>query len=156
MKCRLTHPLLLLGGLCLIHVSCCTTVIPLCESGNCTTALVRKEGTARAAKVRTIDCEEDKKYFCFRGRCQFILELNEFHCRCQKGYIGERCMYLEIESVTQPMSKEYVALSVVLSVLLVVVVALCSYFMYKWYRSKQRKKQNQPTKEYKEVTTCSV
>ncbi|XP_078532137.1 proepiregulin [Lissotriton helveticus] len=155
MKCRLTHPVLLLGGLCLIHLACCTTIIPLCESGNCTTALVRKKGTARPAKVRSVDCAEDKKDYCFRGQCQFILDLNEFHCRCQKGYVGERCMNLEIGPVSQPLSEEYVVLTVVLSVAFVTVLALGAFFAYKWYRSKQLKKQHQSKKVYMEVNTCS-
>lgn len=65
-------------------------------------------------------------------------------------------MYLELGPVTQPMSEEYVALTVVLSVLFVTVLALGAFFAYKWYRSKQRKKQHQPQKKYKEVTTFSA
>lgn len=65
-------------------------------------------------------------------------------------------MHLELGPVTQPMSEEYVALTVVLSVLFISVAGVGAYFMYKWYRIKQRRKRHQRTKDYKDVTTCSV
>ncbi|XP_069486749.1 proepiregulin isoform X2 [Ambystoma mexicanum] len=156
MGCHLlTHPLLILCGLCLIQWTGCTTVIPLCESSeNCTTALVHEEGTHHVSRIRTLDCDADKKDYCLFGRCQYIVELETFRCRCQKGYYGERCVYLEL--VTQPMSEEYVALTAILSVLFVIAVAVGVFFAYKWYKRTLCKKQQQPSKEYKEVPTLNA
>ncbi|RXM99465.1 Epigen [Acipenser ruthenus] len=51
--------------------------------------------------------------------------------RCDTGFTGERCAHSEL--VFQPMSKGYILLTVMCTVLFLTALAITFYFFYKWY-----------------------
>ncbi|XP_026855166.1 probetacellulin isoform X2 [Electrophorus electricus] len=41
-------------------------------------------------------CPQEYEHFCIHGTCQFVQEQNTPACRCESGYIGSRCEYLDL------------------------------------------------------------
>uniref|UniRef100_A0A8C4J083 Proepiregulin n=1 Tax=Dromaius novaehollandiae TaxID=8790 RepID=A0A8C4J083_DRONO len=109
-----------------------TTVIPLCAPGemdNCTTALIQTENSPRVAQVGITRCKPEMKDYCFHGQCVYIVDLDEHYCRCDVGFSGVRCVHSEL--VRQPLSKEYVALTVILILLFLTALSIASYYICK-------------------------
>ncbi|XP_075565964.1 bifunctional methylenetetrahydrofolate dehydrogenase/cyclohydrolase 2, mitochondrial isoform X1 [Pelecanus crispus] len=126
-----------------------TTVIPLCEPGemeNCTTALIQTENSPRVAQVGITRCKPEMKDYCFHGQCVYVVDLDEHYCRCDLGFSGVRCVHSEL--VRQPLSKEYVALTVIIVLLFLTAISIASYYICRRYRSKRRQTN---ASEYKEV-----
>ncbi|XP_029455863.1 proepiregulin [Rhinatrema bivittatum] len=143
------HRLCVFLGLYVLQTACGTTMGPLCKDGeSCTTAL---EHSSQVTQVTIVKCRSEMEDYCFHGQCMYLEEADTHFCRCDKGYIGSRCLHSEL--VIQPVSREYVALTVVLIVFFLLAIALVLFFAYKRYRAKRCK---QPKKEYHEVTTVSV
>uniref|UniRef100_A0A663MSS4 Proepiregulin n=1 Tax=Athene cunicularia TaxID=194338 RepID=A0A663MSS4_ATHCN len=120
-----------------------TTVIPLCGPGemeNCTTALIQTENSPRVAQVGITRCKPEMKDYCFHGQCVYIVDLDEHYCRCDVGFSGVRCVHSEL--VRQPLSKEYVALTVIVVLLFLTAISIASYYICR--RSRQRAKEEQP------------
>ncbi|KAJ7313438.1 hypothetical protein JRQ81_004808 [Phrynocephalus forsythii] len=145
---------LLVLGLQFFQVILGTTVIPLCgrnETENCTTALVRTENSPRVAQVRITGCKSEMKNYCLNGQCMYLVELDRHSCRCDTGYVGDRCGHSTFEPVLQPLSDEYLALTIISVLLFLVAISLAVYFFYRWYQNKKRRLTD--NREYKEVAT---
>ncbi|XP_059524571.1 proepiregulin [Myotis daubentonii] len=144
--------LLLCLGFYLLHLVLGTTVIPLCIPGesedNCT-ALVKTENNPRVAQVSITQCSSDMNGYCLHGQCIFLVDMSEKYCRCDVGYAGVRCEHFFL-TVQQPLSKEYVALTVILILFVLLVVAGSMYYFWRWYRNRESKKSR---KEYERVTS---
>ncbi|KAG8454228.1 hypothetical protein GDO86_000752 [Hymenochirus boettgeri] len=144
-----------LFGILVIQAVYGTTVVPLCKSeesiDNCTTAMVQTSESPRVASVKITRCQMEMEHFCWNGQCMYLVELDEHYCRCEKGYSGIRCAHAEL--VIQPVNQEYLAVTIFLSFLLLLAIAVSSFFAYKWYRSKHI---GQPSNEYKEVNTLNL
>ncbi|PKU37932.1 proepiregulin [Limosa lapponica baueri] len=76
------------------------------------------------------------------------LVTKQFRSRCDVGFSGVRCVHSEL--VRQPLSREYVALTVIIVLLFLVAISLASYYICRRYQSKKR--QTNPS-QYKEVGT---
>ncbi|XP_068831072.1 proepiregulin [Capricornis sumatraensis] len=129
-----------------------TTVIPSCIPGesedNCT-ALVQTEDNPRVAQVSITKCSADMNGYCLHGQCIYLVDMSENYCRCEVGYTGVRCEHFFL-TVQKPLSKEYVALTVILVILFLVIVAGSIYYFCRWYRNRKSK---EPKKEYERVTS---
>ncbi|XP_061445831.1 proepiregulin isoform X2 [Rhineura floridana] len=133
-----------------------TTVIPLCgtnETDNCTTALVRTQHSPRVAQVEITSCRSEMQNYCFNGQCIYLVSLNAHHCRCHKGYFGDRCSHSTLDSklVIQPLSNEYLALTIILVMLFFIAILVASYYFYRWYQNK--KGRLAASRNYREVAT---
>uniref|UniRef100_A0A673C9T4 Betacellulin, epidermal growth factor family member n=1 Tax=Sphaeramia orbicularis TaxID=375764 RepID=A0A673C9T4_9TELE len=42
-------------------------------------------------------CPEELMYYCIHGDCRYIKDQNTPSCRCQRGYIGSRCEYMDLD-----------------------------------------------------------
>ncbi|XP_032322274.1 proepiregulin [Camelus ferus] len=144
--------LLLCLGFHLLQAVLSTTVIPSCIPGeskdNCT-ALVQTEDNPRVAQVSITKCSSDMNGYCLHGQCIYLVDMSENYCRCEVGYTGVRCEHFFL-TVQQPLSKEYVALSVILVILFLVLVAGSIYYFCRCYRNRKGK---EPKKEYERVTS---
>nr|XP_031539879.1 proepiregulin [Vicugna pacos] len=144
--------LLLCLGFHLLQAVLSTTVIPSCIPGesedNCT-ALVQTEDNPRVAQVSITKCSSDMNGYCLHGQCIYLVDMSENYCRCEVGYTGVRCEHFFL-TVQQPLSKEYVALTVILVILFLVIVAGSMYYFCRWYRNRKGK---EPKKEYERVTS---
>uniref|UniRef100_A0A803WGY7 Proepiregulin n=1 Tax=Ficedula albicollis TaxID=59894 RepID=A0A803WGY7_FICAL len=127
--CLSARSLLLFLGY-LLQAALGTTVIPLCGPGemeNCTTALIQTENSPRVAQVGITRCKPEMKDYCFHGQCVYIVDLDEHYCRCDVGFSGVRCVHSEL--VRQPLSKEYVALTVIVVLLFLAALSLAGYYI---------------------------
>ncbi|XP_020011271.1 proepiregulin [Castor canadensis] len=144
--------LLLCLGFHLLQAVLGTTVIPSCipgESGDNCTALVQMEDNPRVAQVSITQCSSDMNGYCLHGQCIYLVDMNENYCRCEVGYTGLRCEHFFL-TVHQPLSKEYVALTVILIILILVILAGSMYYFCRWYKHRKSKESK---KEYERVTS---
>ncbi|XP_019908008.1 proepiregulin isoform X1 [Esox lucius] len=95
-------------------------------------------------------CDSSQESYCLNGECFLVPDINEHHCRCDKGYYGPRCAHLEM--VFQPMREEHVILMVVFVGLLVVGITGAVYFFCQWYR--RSRCPTQQTKQLYQVPTA--
>ncbi|XP_052054872.1 proepiregulin [Apodemus sylvaticus] len=129
-----------------------TTVIPSCipeESEDNCTALVQMEDDPRVAQVLITKCSSDMDDYCLHGHCIYVVDMHEKYCRCEVGYTGLRCEHFFL-TVHQPLSKEYVALTVILIFLFLVITAGSIYYFCRWYKNRKSKKSRE---EYERVTS---
>ncbi|XP_043762414.1 proepiregulin [Cervus elaphus] len=151
-RARRVPTLLLVLVFYLLQAVFSTTVIPSCIPGesedNCT-ALVQTEDNPRVAQVSITKCSADMNGYCLHGQCIYLVDMSENYCRCEVGYTGVRCEHFFL-TVQKPLSKEYVALTVILVILFLVIVAGSIYYFCRWYRNRKSK---EPKKEYERVTS---
>lgn len=151
-RARQVPTLLLVLVFYLLQAVFSTTVIPSCipgESGDNCTALVQTEDNPRVAQVSITKCSADMNGYCLHGQCIYLVDMSENYCRCEVGYTGVRCEHFFL-TVQKPLSKEYVALTVILVILFLVIVAGSIYYFCRWYRNRKSK---EPKKEYERVTS---
>lgn len=43
-------------------------------------------------------CTKELRQYCIHGSCRFVKEQNTPSCRCERGYIGSRCEYVDLAS----------------------------------------------------------
>lgn len=147
---RTRSALLGLGIYLLLKAVSGTTVIPLCEPNdleNCTTALVQTETNPRVAQVGIARCKPEMQDYCFHGQCMYLVDLDEHYCRCDVGFSGVRCVHSEL--LTQHLSKEYLALTVILILFFLVAIFITTYYLFKWYQNKKKRQAN--NHKYKEA-----
>ncbi|KAL0979893.1 hypothetical protein UPYG_G00191210 [Umbra pygmaea] len=104
-----------------------------CEIGTC--PITGKELSAQLPRVERLmfqKCNSSVEDYCLNGECFLLLDNNEHHCKCKKGYYGPRCAHLEM--VFQPMGEEHIIVMVVFVVLLLTGIAGAVYFFCRWYK----------------------
>ncbi|KAM9143930.1 proepiregulin [Pangshura tecta] len=146
---RMRRALLCLGFY-LLQAVFGTTVIPLCEPNemeNCTTALIQTENSLGVAQVGITECKAEMQDYCFHGQCVYIVDLNEHYCRCDVGFSGVRCVHSEL--LIQHLSKEYLALIIILILFFLIATLVATYYFCIWYQNKKGRQAN--NREYKEV-----
>ncbi|XP_036891407.1 proepiregulin [Sturnira hondurensis] len=145
--------LLQLGlGFHLLQVLLSTTVVPSCapgESGDNCTASDQTRNIPRVAQMSRMKCSSDMNSYCLHGECFYLVDMSQEHCRCEPGYTGSRCEHFFL-TVQQPLSKEYVALTVILSIFVLLLIAGSIYYFWKWSRNR---KSETSRKEYERVTS---
>uniref|UniRef100_A0A8D1TWJ7 Proepiregulin n=1 Tax=Sus scrofa TaxID=9823 RepID=A0A8D1TWJ7_PIG len=110
---------------------------------------VQTEDNPRVAQVSITKCSSDMNGYCLHGQCIYLVDMSENYCRCEVGYTGVRCEHFFL-TVQQPLSKEYVALTVILVILFLIIVAGSIYYFCRWYRNRKSK---EPKKEYERVSS---
>ncbi|GAA6226465.1 proepiregulin-like [Lates japonicus] len=96
-------------------------------------------------------CNSTFDNFCLNhGQCILLVDINEHHCKCERGYNGPRCANLEL--VIQPMREEQIIVTVFCVSLLIIGLTGALYFCYKWYK-KNKFPRHQKRQGYKGVQT---
>uniref|UniRef100_A0AAZ3PX23 EGF-like domain-containing protein n=1 Tax=Oncorhynchus tshawytscha TaxID=74940 RepID=A0AAZ3PX23_ONCTS len=116
-----------------------------CEAG---TTADQEQSRPHMEKVMIRKCDSNLESYCLNGECLLLLDLNEHHCKCERGYYGPRCAHLEM--VFQPMKEEHVILMVVCAGLLFIGIAGAFYFFCRWYK-RNRCPPQQKQQTYQEV-----
>nr|XP_040050805.1 proepiregulin-like isoform X1 [Gasterosteus aculeatus aculeatus] len=100
-------------------------------------------------KRATQMCDSTFDSYCMNaGQCMLLVDINEHHCKCERGFYGPRCSQLEL--VVQPLGEEQIIVTIFCVVLLIVGLAGLLYFFYKWYK----KNKFQKRQGYKGVQTA--
>ncbi|XP_056136420.1 uncharacterized protein LOC130112920 [Lampris incognitus] len=93
----------------------------------------QEEWRPRVGRLTTQSCEPSQESYCLNnGQCMLLVDLNQHHCKCERGYYGPRCAHLEL--VFQPMGEEQLLLTVVFVALLMIGLAGALYFFCRWYK----------------------
>ncbi|XP_073680615.1 probetacellulin [Garra rufa] len=90
------------------------------------------------------ECPKEYTHYCIHGVCRFVKEQNTPSCRCEIGYIGTRCEYLDLDYHVGERRKIVIACVVaglVFLILLIIFICVCTHKRYKPCRKKKRKKQ---------------
>ncbi|XP_041854380.1 proepiregulin-like [Melanotaenia boesemani] len=111
------------------------------------------EERPHVVKRSTQSCDSSYDNYCMNnGKCMLLVDINEHHCNCEKGFSGARCSIPEL--VFQPGSEEQVILIIFCVGLLLVGVAGALYFCCKWYKKNKfpcQQKKQQKGQGYKGV-----
>uniref|UniRef100_A0A8C3A2I0 EGF-like domain-containing protein n=1 Tax=Cyclopterus lumpus TaxID=8103 RepID=A0A8C3A2I0_CYCLU len=83
-------------------------------------------------KRSTQNCDGTFDSYCMNsGQCMLLVDINEHHCKCERGFYGPRCSNLEL--VVQPMGEEQLIVTIFCVALLIIGLAGTLYFCCKWY-----------------------
>ncbi|XP_030005841.1 probetacellulin [Sphaeramia orbicularis] len=94
------------------------------NGGNCTDTLDKEQWDDHFSK-----CPEELMYYCIHGDCRYIKDQNTPSCRCQRGYIGSRCEYMDLDWLKGDKRQILiicVVTGLVLLILLLVFICICS------------------------------
>ncbi|KAL4667685.1 hypothetical protein H8959_006374, partial [Pygathrix nigripes] len=104
------------------------------------------EDNPRVAQVSITKCNSDMNGYCLHGQCIYLVDMSQNYCRCEVGYTGVRCEHFYL-TVHQPLSKEYVALTVILIILFLIIVVGSTYYFCRCASSKPQAKFLLPLEE---------
>ncbi|XP_030593733.1 proepiregulin-like [Archocentrus centrarchus] len=91
------------------------------------------EKRPHAVKRSTQNCDSSYDNYCLNdGQCMLLLDINEHHCKCERGFIGPRCDTPEL--VFQPMGEGQIIVIVFCVSLLIIGLAGALYLCCKWYK----------------------
>ncbi|AWP15427.1 putative protransforming growth factor alpha-like [Scophthalmus maximus] len=75
------------------------------------------------------ECPEELAHYCVHGECRYVKEQKAPSCRCQHGYIGSRCEYVDLDwrrgEKRQIIIACVIAVLVIL-ILLIIFIGICS------------------------------
>uniref|UniRef100_A0A3P9LQS7 Betacellulin, epidermal growth factor family member n=1 Tax=Oryzias latipes TaxID=8090 RepID=A0A3P9LQS7_ORYLA len=94
-------------------------------------------------------CPEELTFYCVHGDCRYVEEQKTPSCRCQRGYTGSRCEYVDLGLHKGERRHLIIGCIVALLALLVVLIlgiCICSNRRFKlWWR--RRRRTEEPKKE---------
>ncbi|XP_077398524.1 probetacellulin [Vanacampus margaritifer] len=76
-------------------------------------------------------CPQELNHYCIHGECRFVEEQKAPSCRCQHGYIGSRCEYVDLDWRRGDKRQMIIIICIIAAlvalVLLIVFVFVCSH-----------------------------
>ncbi|XP_026212285.1 probetacellulin [Anabas testudineus] len=76
------------------------------------------------------DCPEELKHYCVHGECRYVEDQRAPSCRCQNGFIGPRCEYVDLDWRIGEKRQIIIACIIaglVFLILLIVFICICSH-----------------------------
>ncbi|XP_010875574.1 probetacellulin [Esox lucius] len=121
------------------------------EHENKTVSLHRQGNSNNFTETQTQDefdglftkCPKEYQHYCIHGSCRFLEEQDSPSCRCNKGYIGSRCEYFDLDWSIQDQRQIIVACviaALVFMILLIIFICVCAH-RHKLCRQKRRRKE---------------
>ncbi|KAM4635745.1 probetacellulin [Polymixia lowei] len=89
-------------------------------------------------------CPKELKHYCIHGVCRYIKEQKVPSCRCEKGYTGSRCEYLDLAWQIGDQRQIIIACVItglVFLILLIVFICICSHRRYRLCRRRGRQRE---------------
>ncbi|KAM9361078.1 proepiregulin-like [Symphorus nematophorus] len=112
----------------------------------------QREERPRVVKRSTQNCDSTFDSYCLNnGKCMLLVDINEHHCKCDRGYYGPRCGNPEL--VFRPMGEEQIIVTIFCVSLLIIGLSGALYFCCKWYKKNKFPRQ-QKRQGYKGVQTA--
>uniref|UniRef100_A0A3B4VL15 Epiregulin n=2 Tax=Seriola dumerili TaxID=41447 RepID=A0A3B4VL15_SERDU len=107
------------------------------------------EERPHVVKRSTQSCDSKFDTYCLNnGQCMLLVDMNEHHCKCERGFYGPRCAHPEL--VVQRMGDEQIIVTIFCVSLLIIGLAGVLYFCCKWYK-KNRFRRHQKQQGYRGV-----
>lgn len=105
-------------------------------------------------------CPEELTNYCIHGECHYIKEQKAPSCRCQHGYHGDRCQYLQLpQDGGQPrIIIACVVAGLVLLILLIIFICLNSHRKCRlcWQRRRQEEEPRNGTEKLAMMDTSTA
>ncbi|XP_070845494.1 probetacellulin isoform X2 [Chaetodon trifascialis] len=106
-------------------------------------------------------CPEEFTSYCVHGECRYIEEQQTPSCRCQPGYIGSRCEYLDLDwriGEKQQIIIACVIAGLVFLVVFIVFICICSHRRYRlcWRRRRRREEPRNGTEKLSMMDTSAA
>ncbi|XP_053196146.1 probetacellulin isoform X3 [Scomber japonicus] len=92
-------------------------------------------------------CPEDLMHYCIHGECRYIKAQKAPSCRCQHGYIGSRCEYVDLDwriGEKRQIIIACVIAGLVFLILLIVFICICSHRRCRLWRRRGRRREEPP------------
>nr|XP_040053157.1 probetacellulin isoform X2 [Gasterosteus aculeatus aculeatus] len=93
-------------------------------------------------------CPEELTHYCIHGECRYVKEQKAPSCRCQQGYIGSRCEYLDLDWRIGEKRQIIIACLIaglVFLILVIVFICFCSHRRCRsWWRRRRRREEEEP------------
>ncbi|KAM9840956.1 probetacellulin [Aulostomus maculatus] len=89
-------------------------------------------------------CPEEFLHYCIHGECRYINEQKTPSCRCQYGYIGSRCEYVDLDwriGERRQIIIACVIAGLVILILLIVFLFICSHRRFSTCRQRGRRRE---------------
>uniref|UniRef100_A0A3Q2YG53 Probetacellulin-like n=1 Tax=Hippocampus comes TaxID=109280 RepID=A0A3Q2YG53_HIPCM len=124
------------------------------EAVNQTEAPCRHRGNGDNCTVPTTDtgqwnghfskCPQELNHYCIHGECRFVKDQKAPSCRCQRGYVGSRCEYVDLDwrrGERKQMIIVCVIVALIVLILLLVFVFVCSHRRLRCCRKRGRRRE---------------
>ncbi|XP_073511409.1 epigen [Phyllobates terribilis] len=86
-----------------------------------------------------VGCPEDLASFCINGHCIILKSLGEPLCRCNSGFIGERCEQIILSAVkVKEMEATHIAIGIGIGLL------ISGLIVFIWFYKEKRCKKSAP------------
>ncbi|XP_024154464.1 probetacellulin isoform X2 [Oryzias melastigma] len=97
-------------------------------------------------------CPEELTFYCVHGECRYIEEQKAPSCRCQGGFSGSRCEYVDLDTHTGERRRRLIigCTIAVLAFLIVLIlsICICSNRRFRlWWRSRRRRRRGEEPKK---------
>lgn len=91
-------------------------------------------------------CPEKLTFYCIHGECRYLQEMEEPSCRCDPGYVGSRCEFLDIDWLKGDRRQIIIIGVIVGLVLLILFVVLICFFSHRRGRlcKQKRRRRDEP------------
>ncbi|XP_029922034.1 probetacellulin [Myripristis murdjan] len=89
-------------------------------------------------------CPKELKHYCIHGSCRYIKEQKLPSCRCEQGFIGSRCEYVDVDGRIGEQRQIIIACVIaglVFLILLIVFICICSHRRYRLCRQRGRRRE---------------
>ncbi|XP_034026667.1 proepiregulin-like [Thalassophryne amazonica] len=112
---------------------------------------VQEEERPHVAQQLVHSCDQALDNYCLNnGQCMLLVDINEHHCKCKRGFYGPRCSHVEL--VFQPVKEKHVIVTAVCVIALVAGLAAVLLVCCQWYK-RQRRLRQQKQHGYEGVQT---
>ncbi|TNM92310.1 probetacellulin [Takifugu flavidus] len=106
-------------------------------------------------------CPEELTGYCVHGDCRYIEEQKAPSCRCERGFVGSRCEYLELDwwrGEKQQILIICIVAGLVLLILLILFICLCSNrrCRTRWQRRRRREVPTNVTEKLSMMDTAGT
>ncbi|XP_037121653.1 probetacellulin [Syngnathus acus] len=113
----------------------------------------RRQGNGDNCTAPTLDtgqwnghfskCPHELHHYCIHGECRYIKDQKTPSCRCQYGYIGSRCEYVDLDGRIGE-RKQIIIICVIAAlvvlILLIVFIFVCSRRRFRCCRKRSRRR----------------
>lgn len=97
------------------------------------------------------NCPEELTHYCVHGECRYIKEQKAPSCRCQRGYVGSRCEYVDLDWQIGEKREVIIACVIaglVLLILVIVLICICSHCRRRLQRERRREGPRNGTEKF--------
>lgn len=123
---------------------------------NCTDTTDEEEWNGHFSK-----CPEELTHYCIHGECRYVKVQKTPSCRCEHGYVGSRCEYVQLD--WQRGEKRHIIIVSVIAglvLLIIVLIFICMYSRRKlrfcWRRGRRREEPRNGTEKLSMMDTSAT